>query len=269
MQISFYKNIKSNFITNSVCITSLLLCVNGIFALVPKQSNKSRDFAFDVSVAINEYKRYYWQYPDSMESFLSFAKDYATHFWNDLSRKEKSNSTWYQTYKKLERNKQDYSIVESGGTCTFTNQKRQEEIVFTNTACEDCKLESLNISDFRRLYVLSAFDSLNHILWNQSDSLYLLYAQLQKLISLAENTTGTSEVTNREMLLFQYRHSDATLSFRCMSETEDYPLSATQIDFIRAQFKEYCDRNEEISYLNMYMLAAPLQRNSSRIGGSN
>ena len=51
-----------------------------------------------------------------------------------------------------------------------------------------------------------------------------------------------------------------------MSETEDYPLSATQIDFIRAQLKEYCDRKKDISYLNMYMLAAPLQRNSSGDG---
>lgn len=235
----------------------------------PYQLVSDRDFAFDVSVAINEYKRYYWLYPDSMESFLSFAKDYATHFWNDLSRKEKSNSTWYQTYKKLERNKQDYSIVASGGTCTLTDQKHQEEIVFTNTACEDCKLESLNISDFRRLYVLSAFDSLNHILWNQSDSLYLLYAQLQKQISLAENATGTSEVTNREMLLFQYRHSDASLSFRCKSDTAEYSLSAALEELICKQLKEYCVRHEDISTINMYLIAAPLQCKSSGIGGSN
>ncbi|MCR5050015.1 MAG: hypothetical protein K6A36_02915, partial [Paludibacteraceae bacterium] len=69
-----------------------------------------RDPAFDATTAIKEYKRYYWHYPDSKESFITFADNYAAYFWSDLTNEDKTNATWYQLYKKIKRNRNDYLI---------------------------------------------------------------------------------------------------------------------------------------------------------------
>ena len=97
MHKNFYKNIKDNFTLISLCII-LLLCCPSTLASKADKNHTRREYAFDVTSALGEYKRYYWHYPDSKESFIAFAEKYVAHFWYDLTYKDKTNATWFQSY---------------------------------------------------------------------------------------------------------------------------------------------------------------------------
>lgn len=253
MQRFFYKNIKSNFTTNCCCVALLLLYCAGSMASNPKKACLQREFDFDISTAINEYKRYYWHYPNSIESFTAFGESYDTNFWKDIEYKDKTNATWFLTYKKIKDKKNNYQIVTlDNNHCVFTDFKKQKTLVFKNNICEDCRLGNINISDFKRQYSTCAFDYNGNILWNHSESLNQLSIEIQREFNRVQTSVRPLNFSRAEMILFKYSHSDDTITFLCDLDDCDFALFEIVETNIHRLLNAFCNKHTDISGINMY-----------------
>lgn len=254
MQESFYKIIKNNFTTiSSFCILILLLCNSTSVVAKPERSYAQREYAFDVTTAFNEYKRYYWHYPNSKELFLTFAENYIEHFWNDLTYREKANSTWYQSYKKIKSRKEGCQIATFDKYCLYTDYTERQNLVFADNLCEDCRLDKMSVADFKRRYSLCAFDCNGNILWDKSESINQLYIQIQQYIRNEQTSVGMHETNKVEMILFKYKQDNDSIALMCESEASKYMLLGTIKEGVRGLLKDYCSKNTCVSEINMYV----------------
>lgn len=249
----FYKIIKNNFTINSFCVVLLLLyCANCIASKPVRIYNMQRDPAYDAATAINEYKRFYWHYPDSKELFIIFTDSYAAYFWSGLTNKDKTNATWYQFYKKIKSNRNDYLISTLDKYCIYTDFKERRNMVLVDDLCEDCKLEKMSMADFKRRYSLCAFDCDGNILWDNSELLNQLYIQIQQQINIVQATDGALEYNRAEMILFKYRHNDGTITFICDLDSNDSAIFEIVKEDIYQLLNDFCNRYTDISEINMF-----------------
>lgn len=251
MHKNFYKNIKDNFTLISLCII-LLLCCPSTLASKADKNHTRREYAFDVTSALGEYKRYYWHYPDSKESFIAFAENYVAHFWNDLTYKDKTNATWFQSYMKIKKRKNNCQITIIEKNCIFTDFKERQNLIFVDDICNDCKLNKMNIADFKRCYSLCAFDQDGDIIWEYSDSLSQLYLQIQQKISAILVAEGALDDNRAEMILFKYRHNDGTITFICDLDSNDSAIFEIASKDIYQLLNDFCN-NTDIVEINMYV----------------
>ncbi len=258
MQRFFYKNIRNSSIINSFCVVLLLLyCANCLASKPIRIYKVQRDPAFDATTAINAYKRYYWHYPDSKESFITFADSYTAYFWSDYTNKDKINASWYQLYKNIKRNRNDYLISTfENKYCVYTDFKERLNLFFTDNTCEYCNSDIMRITDFMIHYSPCAFDNNNNVLWDKSESLDQLFKQIQKPIRKIQFSASNIEYSRTEIIMFKYNHHDGSIIFLCDLNDTDSAIFETVKEEILRLLNDYCSTHADVSKINMYVFIA-------------